>query len=594
MHVLAIGLALLCPQDAPVRGVLLDDATGQPVPDVELELRRGVRKHACVILEDGSFQTEGDVRAGTVKLRPSLADGTRLRAVRGELEHSGAREVPHEVRLRIGPAFRVELAGTETDTHTFRARWVLVRGQSESPGAWRPIEAGRVRFPEPLPDLASRSEVQLEVEDTGGSLLGRASLPVWVGEVEAPIEVSLRALGRIGGRVVDGRGAGVAGCQVYWIGAGEAPPPLWEAGGWKRLRAQDDGTFAVPRLDPGAYHLRVVPPDRPLIDRRVEVAAGSLDLDPIVVTTSPATHRVEGRLVSAAGRNTLSVMLDLRSEDGHVQRTWLSGSPVLGRVWFQQPGWSSDLPRDLADEMAFQFEDVPQGRYTLRVVTWDGWTYEDTPRTFEVPGPPLVLRRLDTQDRRTWIGFATRDARTGAELPEYLARFRTSIWQKPRWSAPDHATWPSGSLLGQFDPAADLEWAVWADGYVPQYGDLSHFAALDGDERLLSLDLERGWGARLTIRDARDPRREFRAARVATSLLALRSAPLEGVRVLADGELAGLTDAAGRVDLVLEKEPRQLTFEKEGWLAVPSPCWSDGALAAGVRTPDLWMVPGDG
>lgn len=591
MHALALGLALLCPQDAPVRGVLLDDATGQPVADVQLELRRGVSKHACVVAADGSFQSEADVRPGTLKLRPHLGDGTRVRADPDEFVHSGARKVPHEVRLRIGPAFQVLLEKAQDDPRSWRARWVLVRGSAESPGPWRPIEDSRVRFAEPLPDLANRSEVLLEVEDRGGTLLGRAPLPVWVGEVEEPIALAVRALGRIQGQVVDGAGNGVAGCQVYWIQAGDTPPPLWEAGGWQRLRMDDDGTLAVPRLDPGRYHVRVVPPDRPVIDRTVEVRAGAVDLDLLVVTRSPPTHRVEGQLVSAGGRNTLSVMLDLRSEDGFVQRTWLSGSPVLGGLWFQRPDWSADLPEGLADEIAFQFDDVPPGRYSLRVVTWDGWRYEDTPRTLEVPGPPVVLRRLDEEDRRAWIGFAVRDARTGAELPEYLARFRTSLWQKPRWSLPDHAAWPSGELLGQFDPAADLEWAIWAEGYVPQYGDLARFEALIGDERLLPLGLERGWGARLTIRDARDPRREFRAARVATSLLTLRSAPLAGVRVLADGEPVGVTNAAGQVDLVLAREPQRLTFEKAGWLPVPSPCWAEGALATGVRTPDLWMVP---
>lgn len=580
-------------ETAPLSGQVVDAATGQGLDDVTVDLRQGTRRETCVPDREGRFTSSDPFRAGAVRVAVRLLDGTRVRITDGRVEHVLGNARPVRIEVRIGPRYRVSLeVDGQLPQKAWTARWRIDGPLSSSrSGPSRALEGEppRVRFPAPLPDLDPGQTVVLEVQDADGEWIGESALPSIEGDNLSLLAVGMRQVGAIRGRLVDAKGEGLSGALLYLAVVGASPLPVFFTDPWTRHRAEDDGSFSISRLEPGEYHLRLVPPDEYLISRRLHIEKGSVDLGDVVFPGHAERADLVGTLESLAGRPGPSVMLDLVSQDGRVLRGWITPGFTLARLWFQRPGWMVD-PASLPHRQEFRFPDVPVGEYVLRVASLDGWPYEQTEIPVRVPSADVHVRRRD-EGPRFGFGFRVIDAATGRELTEYQARFRTGLWQKPRWSSPDHGTWASGDVLAKVSPKGEVQWSVWADGYRERHGDLADFAYLEGDDRILTLQLEPGYSACFLVRDASDPRREFRARSVGTSVQAPGARPLQGVTILCDGEPVGLTDEAGVCEVVLQARPGSVEFRKTGWLAAPGPCWATGKLLTATRTPDCWMVP---
>ena len=584
---------------ALVRGIVLDERTQEPVPELEVALEAGGEVERLVTDAQGRFAATRALPAGALSARVTdLGEDVALRRRAADAR----REEPWEVAVPIGPTvpLAIDFPG-ELDPARWRVRIVettrprdgagriAVRGETLqlvapkgadvawSARALRPGKLPWVRWPrvETRPDPARR--VELEAVSDADGRRGRVLLKSTVGVQPPALLDRLQWVGAIDGRVLDERGGPLDGARVL------ALPPALERGerrekppAWSSAPTGEGGVFALRGLEPGRWRLLALAPSRPVREVSVGVAAGIQGLEPLrleaerrapPVASVPAgdagPSMLVARVVRAEGFERAVVVAPGSSKPGSPRQgraeafDALALPPLRGLPADQvELGWTDLVPG----------RDVPRGSplYSPRFARVI-WPEEGI--SFRADAAPTIGLRGEV------VVPASDDAAEAEEGREVAVAF------------------DGGALLGALDAreaqrlriasGSRFDWSLWPRGAAPVFG-ASDGRASSARELVLGGERREGWGALLWMRRAPAERGERRALaglgyaggskgegsghELARDLLA--EPPLAGVRVLADDAALGESDAEGVARLVAAAEPRELVLLAEGWHAV--------------------------
>jgi len=133
---------------------------------------------------------------------------------------------------------------------------------------------------------------------------------------------------------------------------------------------------------------------------------------------------------------------------------------------------------------------------------------------------------------------------------------------------------PGGLLIGQVEldggmeltipHDAQIDWRVRTPGFRSISGSEDYFV-FSGDGARLSVQLRRGWSQTLHLRGVPMGGRVLHKAMREGLFWPL---PVVGAKIFADKRLVGRTDREGRVDLDLDRLPRELAVQAPGWHGV--------------------------
>jgi len=554
---------------------VVDEATGEPLPDFEVAVRR----------PDGATLLARTDAAGRFRLDGIAAEGTWEFALTGDpslhqrapLVHGAPLElhVPEERRVltaeildvvlaaKVGPTYMLDLglppglrvthlrahlraAGPgHFDTRTWDMHTAAVRPPGDLDAAW-------VRFAAIQPHLLRTSPPwMLEVSSADGFWSGSAEVSSIAGRHGKTLRVELAPRARLRGNVRDALGPVSKDVLLHLLRADGSPTH-------RKTDTDEHGGFFLTALEPGAYRVSIETARHAPAEFALALEGGVETVRDFDLVRASIAGAVEGLLTSRSGRYRGSGIVVLAS------------TGIDERLFFAAVKWQE---RDGRQVCAFSFEEVPGGRYSLQFVACDDqlpWQ----PGEMEIDAPQADLR-LECQDEVETTAFAVHamDARTG----EALARF-TIVHEfdggpevvledvRPvRSVSPDEAdfewrlrfagmTWAVRSGPAQIPRAPRgraLRWGLFAEGYAPAFGDQTAFIEGDG-RRTARVVLERGWGCRLRV-VADDPARF----------------PLGGVELWADGRAVAESTADGRLECRLETAPRALELRRAGGEPVP-------------------------
>lgn len=528
-------------RSAPLRLVLEDARTGEPVPFYLLGVRHARLQTTVHVMTDGLGRGATDValEEGTYELLGYDDPRSDRRAplnppLAFDAEPDGA---PTRVSILVGPTFlldvrgppglaleslRVFLASDETDLLR-GARFEGARMRGELRGGWPWVRVPVREAANHLHHVES-AERLLVVVDRGGEWSGFAPVTLRWGVHPDPVTVELRRMGRLEVRVVDEHGEDVAGARVVL-------QPVTGARS-QSVQTHGDGPLQLGGLPAGAYVVQASHVTRDRALARVVVEGGRTTKLVLVTPTTPIAGDVEGRVVGGAelaanAWERTGLRVSLRSTDG-------AGRSYEVRLLFEAVG----------DELIarFRFEGVPAGDYvcglqSYRPAVW--WPYEQAVRP---PASGLLIREVAADELST-LAIEVRDQASGEPLSAKL------------WAAIDGIEQTERSLQAPYFAAreyvhrdAALAWGVGAAGHVPRFGDRADLE-LREDELRGEVRLARGFGVRL---DVVGPDRR----------------PIVGATVSVDGVEAGATDALGRLLVVAAAPPASAEVRYLDWVCL--------------------------
>jgi hypothetical protein len=239
-------------------------------------------------------------------------------------------------------------------------------------------------------------------------------------------------------------------------------------------------------------------------------------------------------------------MLELDSMDGG------GVARVTGTAW-------EFLGRDPDGEerSAYEFTDLPPGRYRVRVVPLDGRIYVPREQVVEVPAAGVdfsTAQSLEEAKANYWIDVT--DAETGDQVAGASVLLRLgSYW------------WQAGADLGEEPQISegpseiDAEFVIGAPGYVPARVAARDYARV-GATREYRVRLRRGHGAALVVVDA-EAAGSWAEERAFDDTF--RAGGVPGARVLVDGhEVSTTPDGLALIEAVSPIESIQV--EAPGWV----------------------------
>ena len=154
--------------------------------------------------------------------------------------------------------------------------------------------------------------------------------------------------------------------------------------------------------------------------------------------------------------------------------------------------------------------------------------------------------------------------------------------------APQIQSFTAEPLIVDQGQTASLSWSVQAPGYVLASGSERDLSGT-GPVRTAAPRLQRGWSARLHLRDAAGEATSARSNPLLYERSALSQPPVAGVRVYADGREVARSDASGTVELVLGAPPNRLEVVAPGWTVLDSENFRGGTLAGSAREAVVWL-----
>ncbi|MCP3917251.1 MAG: hypothetical protein GY711_17015 [bacterium] len=572
---------------AHIHGRVVEASLGTPLAGVRIELTARFASETVETDADGYFQTSK--KFPSFRFNPPMVgpDGRRLEYTPRPVEHDASAPGDLELRAHLGPRLRLRVSGPpQPDAHEWKARIVERKGlDGEVLREWptapaRDDGAGLVvQWRRHWGSNDPERTALLAVEDSEGTWSG-STLLAWPLAAEQDVTVQVSALAAVKGTVVDQDGREledvVVGLAPRTSGAAPRDPE-----GWKSATTDGEGQFAIRGLQLGSYHLRLKPPYGESTLETIELSGGERDLGRLVAAQRSVAGSIAGTITSRGNTQVLNVVVVLESIDGgDVLRTlWtntpnrpLSRIPVVGRRFGQDA------------TSRFDFADVPVGRYRVTPTSLDGYTLLPAHVETSAPAEDLAFVLADDVDKLELVVRAT-DAQNGEPIESLHIAFRG-----PRWRFPDSRTVRSGETVGRVPRDAPLGWTISADGYCPTLGDLTA-AHEDGDQLVLEVSLEPGWGLELLVLDGRT-RDDTEGDSPDRLLRPMYTPPVAGAHVFADGELAGTSDADGIVLLARPSKPARLEVVHTGWKLAPGSAFEASKLSTSTLHTVVWLVPG--
>ncbi len=527
-----------------VRGTVVDEATGEPLPFYKVTLIEAGDSPAT---RDRTSGADGELHwpAGPQKgeLRFRMKDREKLRRSRSApLLHRNGESEPQPFRLAVptGPTCWIQMelpegTGWDDFSATLQTGRALPDQQARMGGYPTPLRPPMpglrhpklpwVRFHLP-PAFQDIGWVQLSSHDQKWK--GGAWLEPLHGQVSEPLVIELTPTTSVRGHFA---------CDTMeeqdWVVlelVGQAPPE-----GFGRLptydgHAGDDGNFQFLDVEPGAYVLKTVDKAWFPWERKVLVRPGENDLGSFPLRARRIAGRVAGTVTSTSGTYEGFCHISLSQEIGQ------HGAP-----YDQSLDWEDD---GLGNWVAhFAFEDVTEGEWQLYVHCHDGFDWSDLAQVVQAPAPAITLR-LD--DPTVDLHITTHDADSGVPVES------ESVLHWRRHTEHERILGPPYTVSGQQLPLRGIQYLLFVPGYQPVSGDetqLNAHATAPGetDSMRFSLPLTPGWGSILETVDR------------------TQGVPVPGVGVWLDGLYAGHTNDRGRIALGLPQAPRSMRLEKPGW-----------------------------
>lgn len=543
------------PNLALVHGQVVDSRTGQGLPCVEVATYAYGEKAGRGEVSDLEGRIAVDTHGGEhdFVFARDRARG-RVRMARHKLQtlgtSSGAQ--PGFVwPLEVGPTLVVQLRGAPRDLEGWRVR-ILERPTESEERDWEwcdPVQLEAegllvARYKQYATPPEAGHPAWIQVAESSETWKGELEIDSTLGVHAVAIEVEAVAA-RLDGRVVDERGRPVQ-ATVIALRRGVRRAPDTE---WPQVHTDEAGAWHLIGLEAGATRLLVLTDHRPAqrVDLELERGA-SRDVEIVVAPLAPAGP-IRGALVAPEAGNDPSGIVRLESIDG--------GSTNFAAFCFELDFFGKSTPDGRA---AFEFGEVPAGRYRLSVLPIDGRRYE--PESIEVVAPAEVEFRteeLEASSRGRTYELLLCDAKSGARLSEASLLFHLD----PFWSSEVEQDDAFQELLelGEHAPASLV---VSRPGYRPAFLYLPgafRSARREGDLVQVRLDLQPGWGAALIVVDAEQSLCGDDVMQ--SSILSMRG--LAGARVVANGRVVGTSDARGLALCASDGPIEEFEVELAGW-----------------------------
>lgn len=329
------GIEVVLAPAGTLRGVVVDER-GDAVADVRIEARSERDPWPTIAFTDaqGAFSIaatgETLVRALPVDRAPA------------EVRATVASGATRETRLTLDPA-GLRLSGRVVDARGFPVENAQLRVEALRPGT--PILRTAFSAEDGTFELASVPAPPLRVTvDQGDFAMGTSVDVTSLDEVEIEVQPSVRAVGVV---TDTWSGEPLAGAQILLVS--DALPPLT-----RETTTGAEGRFALPRLRPGAYAMRVEAGGYVTVEESVLVRlarGGEVELDPVALDPG---QRVEGDVVDRLGSvlEGASIRVDglpavMTDAHGHFALTAVPAGDVVLHVTHPSAG-ALDLARRVA------------------------------------------------------------------------------------------------------------------------------------------------------------------------------------------------------------------------------------------------------
>ncbi len=531
---------------AYVTGAVVDERTDEPVPDLPLRLldKRWDRVELVLTDAKGRFRSAAPWKPGMIEVRieDPPTTGQRIRRIPHALEPD---EEAWTIRMRIGPTYRLRVhAPAELDGEVYWVHLVERNGEAERRWMPTPLRAGdpswarwwRV-YHNPDPAWTPSIEVHAGV----GIWKGEAPVTSTVGVHSGVLDVVAQRLGvQINGRVVDATGGPLGGVEVHVLRSDAAAEVVIGD------RTDDAGEYAFGGYDPGRFRLVFSTGVHPPQEREIVAVPGENRVPDVAMPPASRTGTIEG-VVRPMGDERPFGWIALRSL-GEIPVLELE--PVFGPV-----------RRGEKESRPFAFSEVPVGDYELVVVPADGFEWE--PERMQVTCPSKGIEIVCRNDVATFAPvFHPFDAESGARIEDFEVSF----------SGP--TCWPAEVESLDFgqpcNPRAEgsrFHWMLFADGYQPRYGNQHAFRG-PGEERVVEVRMEAGWGGLLLLRDG-DALAQVNSDEWNSSHAVALAPGVDGVLARVNHEIVGVS-TDGFMELSLDEPPDRIEFEHPEWRPIRS------------------------
>lgn len=538
---------------------VVDDRTGEPAPFYRLAIERdghdpiefetdAAGRAELPSAEDATLEfvefTRGADRIQTLRAAlAAIARTTELHAAdlaRGELE----------VRAPVGPTYRLRIApppGRASADLTATLKAADPRQMFDSVFAdLREGEQPWLRFRAAALCLSGGPPWKLELATRDGLWYGAAEVASNVGVQRELVDIAFEQRARLFGPVRDDAGELQAGfVRIERDGAS------FESTVNRPLLGLIDqqGSYALRCVPAGKYTVRFHAENHHDFESVVDLAAG--EARELAITVERMTRaelvELEGRVESESGafRGKLSVYaVPPEGQSLSPRRCDVTWSDIEGRA------------------VGIFAIDVPKTEYRVRINGSGLVEVDPVEQTWKSDSGQLrfVLRDSKATGR---LEFRAVDAATKAPI----ANFLVGLDFEPRVAQRSTAQSTREGVVA-FDSVplgATLAYRAIADGHQSIWGECA--AALDGSVAPIELAFAPGWSSEVTAEDE-------------------TGAPLAGVRVVCDGELAGVTDERGLLRASVGRVPASMQFELAGWRAVDSSTYS--AATGRFRSWEPW------
>ena len=525
------------PDSAPLRGLLTDTATGEPLPFYLLRVTDSLGKREDIFTDEhGRYAAASPVPSGPVRIQP-MDSVLHPRSLPEIVREHRAEEGALDLSVPSGPTFRLSITPadavppTELRASLHVAGYAYERGGVGDEPVRTPLggEAPWVRFA-PVSEDFDRAE-GVELASDNGLWVGWGAATAVRGVVPEIVQVALESRGVLQGRVVDEHGAVVAGAHVFLA---NLTTSKGRVASFKETDAE--GRFRMVQLREGSGTLTVQSLRHKPQEVAVRLVPGQIATQDFVLETLATAGDIRGRIESETGTYAPSMSVTLRVKEGPAVAIGRQQSTKASVAWQEIDGRKVGV---------FEFLKLPEGKYELLVSdsSWLRWESKTIPVV-----PPSSDARFLVHDAVALADFAfrPRDADNGLELGGAIASIESKngahVWKKLAFEAP---------VLERFPVGVGFRWRLDLDGYRPKTGDEKDFAVEEtrGGRawRFAEVQLERGWEETFRIQGS------------------AKRKPLAGATVRLDGRDAGTSGHDGLVTVRSPDKPRVIEVVYRDW-----------------------------